>query len=181
MKIFKTNIEGALVLEPICFKDTRGNFMESWNQKEFSKIIGKQISFVQDNHSFSYKNVLRGLHYQRKFPQGKLVRVCSGKVLDIAVDLRKSSSTFGCYDSVILSNKNKKQFWIPEGCAHGFLTLSESADFLYKTTNFYYPNDEATIKYNDTVLNINWGIHENDVIISDKDNAGIAFKDAHLF
>ncbi len=181
MKISKTNIKDAFVIEPKIFQDSRGTFMETWNEKEFSSAIGKKITFVQDNHSYSKKFVLRGLHYQKNYPQGKLVRVGFGKVLDVAVDLRRSSPTFGYYHSEELSYDNKKQFWIPEGCAHGFIVLSDSADFLYKTTSFYNPEDEETIKYDDVDLKIDWRIPNRDIIISDKDNSGISFKDAYLF
>lgn len=181
MKIKKTAIEGALVIEPETFIDERGFFMETWNKKKFNKITGATSDFVQDNYSFSYKNILRGLHYQLDNPQGKLVRVSQGSVIDVAVDLRKSSATFGKYESVVLSGENKKQFWIPEGCAHGFLVLSESASFLYKTTDFYVPGDEYTIKFDDKDLKIDWGVAHSKIILSKKDRQGLTFKEAPSF
>ncbi|MDB3952128.1 dTDP-4-dehydrorhamnose 3,5-epimerase [Gammaproteobacteria bacterium] len=181
MKIKKTSIEGAFVIEPEVFSDERGFFMETWNKKNFSKIIGSNFDFVQDNYSFSYKNILRGLHYQLDNPQGKLVRVSHGSVIDVAVDLRKSSATFGKYESIILSGENRKQFWIPEGCAHGFLVLSETTSFLYKTTDCYVPGDEYTIRFDDKDLKIDWTVAHNKIILSEKDRKGLSFKEAPSF
>ena len=157
MKLIETKIKGCLIIEPEVFFDDRGFFLESYNKKKFEEIVGK-TNFVQDNHSSSSRGTLRGLHFQRKFPQGKLVRVLSGEVLDVAVDLRKNSRTFGHSVSVTLSSKNNKIFWIPPGFAHGFQVLSESADFLYKCTDFYHKDDQHGIRWNDNSLNINWPI-----------------------
>ena len=157
MKLIETKIKGCLIIEPEVFFDDRGFFLESYNKKKFEEIVGK-TNFVQDNHSCSSRGTLRGLHFQRKFPQGKLVRVLSGEVFDVAVDLRKNSRTFGHSVSVILSSKNNKIFWIPPGFAHGFQVLSESADFLYKCTDFYHKDDQHGIRWNDNSLNINWPI-----------------------
>ena len=181
MKVDSTPIKGVLVIEPHTHCDERGFFMETWNKKNFSEFVGADIEFVQDNHSFSYKNILRGLHYQLENPQGKLVRVISGSVLDIALDLRKSSATFGKYHSIILSEENKKQFWIPEGLAHGFLVLSETASFSYKTTNFYKPGDEYTIKFDDEDLSIDWTVPHDEIILSEKDRKGLTFEEAPSF
>ena len=157
MKLIETKIKGCLIIEPEVFFDDRGFFLESYNKKKFEEIVGK-TNFVQDNHSSSSRGTLRGLHFQRKFPQGKLVRVLSGEVFDVAVDLRKNSRTFGHSVSVILSSKNNKIFWIPPGFAHGFQVLSESADFLYKCTDFYHKDDQHGIRWDDNSLNINWPI-----------------------
>jgi len=167
VKVIKTKIPGVLIIEPQVFGDERGFFMESWNQKAFNEAVGKNVTFVQDNHSRSAKNVLRGLHYQIKQPQGKLVRVVAGEVFDVAVDIRKSSETFGQWVGVDLSAENKRQFWVPEGFAHGFLVLSETAEFLYKTTDYYYPEDEGGIRWDDPELAIEWSVRN--IIISDKD------------
>lgn len=144
------------MIEPKVFGDERGFFFESFNQAKFEAAIGRQVHFVQDNHSKSVKNVLRGLHYQIKQPQGKLVRVVQGEVFDVAVDLRKSSPTFGQWVGEILSANNKKQLWVPEGFAHGFVVLSESAEFLYKTTDYWAPEFERSIAWNDTQIAIEW-------------------------
>ncbi|SHH27044.1 dTDP-4-dehydrorhamnose 3,5-epimerase [Thermosipho atlanticus] len=170
-KKVSTPIEGLYIIEPTVFGDNRGFFMESWNKKEFSEI-GLDIDFVQDNHSRSKKGVLRGLHFQVKYPQGKLVRVVKGIVFDVAVDLRKNSPTFGKWYGVILSEENKKMFYIPEGFAHGFLVLSDEADFLYKTTEYYYPEYDAGVIWNDPDINIKWPFEEYGIkepILSEKD------------
>ena len=156
MKVTPTNIPDVLVIEPNVFGDERGFFFESFNQAKFEAAIGRQVHFVQDNHSKSVKNVLRGLHYQIQQPQGKLVRVVQGEVFDVAVDLRKSSPTFGQWVGEILSANNKKHLWVPEGFAHGFLVLSESAEFLYKTTDYWAPEFERSIAWNDPKIGINW-------------------------
>jgi dTDP-4-dehydrorhamnose 3,5-epimerase len=175
----KLKISDLLLIEPQVFKDERGFFFESFNQNDFEEAVGRNITFVQDNHSKSSKGVLRGLHYQKPpFEQGKLVRVTYGEVWDVAVDLRKNSATYGEWVGEILSAENKNQLWIPEGFAHGFLVLSEKADFLYKTTNFYHPGLEVSIKWNDHNLNIDWP--NIDKIISEKDQKGIAFNDFML-
>ena len=175
MKVTSLAIPDVLLIEPQVFGDDRGFFFESFNQERFEKAIGYKINFVQDNHSKSIKGVLRGLHYQLPpKAQGKLVRVINGEVFDVAVDLRQSSPTFGKWVSEILSSDNKKQLWIPEGFAHGFLTLSDTAEFLYKTTDFYSKDHEQAIMWNDTTLEINWPI---DVAfkLSNKDKLGIPF------
>lgn len=168
-KITKCEIEGLYILEPKVFCDDRGYFMETYNQNDFDEL-GLNMKFVQDNESKSKRGVLRGLHFQKKHPQGKLVRVIKGSVYDVAVDIRKNSKTFGKWVGVELSEKNKKQFYIPEGFAHGFLVLSEEAQFVYKCSDFYYPKDEGGIIYNDITINISWPIPEDmKVVISEKD------------
>ena len=158
MQVTKLAIPDVLLIEPKVFGDDRGFFFESFNQGQFEAAIGKKVNFVQDNHSKSSKNVLRGLHYQIQNPQGKLVRVVAGEVFDVAVDIRKSSSTFGQWVGEMLSADNKKQLWVPEGFAHGFVTLSETAEFLYKTTDYYAPEFERSIAWNDPTLAIEWPI-----------------------
>ena len=168
-KITKCEIEGLYILEPKGFYDDRGYFMETYNQNDFDEL-GLNMKFVQDNESKSKRGVLRGLHFQKKHPQGKLVRVIKGSVYDVAVDIRKNSKTFGKWVGVELSEENKKQFYIPEGFAHGFLVLSEEAQFVYKCSDFYYPEDEGGIIYNDSTINISWPIPEDmEVVISEKD------------
>ncbi|BCY27823.1 dTDP-4-dehydrorhamnose 3,5-epimerase [Flavobacterium okayamense] len=170
MKFTETKLKGCFILEPNVIGDKRGYFMESFNEITFSKGIGQEIHFVQDNQSFSSKGVLRGLHYQTgEHAQAKLVRVLQGEVLDIAVDLRPNSPTFGQYESIILSAENQKQFFVPKGFAHGFLVISETATFFYKCDNFYNKESEGGIIYNDTRLNIDWNFHESELIISEKD------------
>lgn len=156
MKVLPTKIPDILLFEPKVFGDDRGFFFESFNQKHFEALSHIKTDFVQDNHSKSTKGVLRGLHYQIKQPQGKLVRVCSGEVFDVAVDLRKSSPTFGEWEGVLLSAENKRQLWVPEGFAHGFVVLSETAEFLYKTTDYYAPEFERCIRWNDADLAVDW-------------------------
>lgn len=173
MNVVKTVIDGVLILEPNVFGDDRGFFMESWNQQVFDAAINRRVNFVQDNHSRSARGVLRGLHYQLQNPQAKLVRVTQGTVLDVVVDLRNSSPSFGKSISIELSELNKRQLWIPEGFAHGFLVLSDFADFLYKTTDYYHPASERCLLWNDPMLAIDWPT--TDVLISDKDSRGTAF------
>ena len=169
LKITKCEIEGIYILEPKVFYDDRGYFMETYNQNDF-EALGLNMKFVQDNESKSKRGVLRGLHFQKKHPQGKLVRVIKGSVYDVAVDIRKNSKTFGKWVGVELSEENKKQFYIPEGFAHGFLVLSKEAQFVYKCSDFYYPEDEGGIIYNDSTINISWPIPEDmEVVISEKD------------
>ncbi|ENB94960.1 dTDP-4-dehydrorhamnose 3,5-epimerase [Escherichia coli] len=157
MNVIKTEIPDVLIFEPKFFGDERGFFFESFNQKVFEEAVGRKVEFVQDNHSKSSKGVLRGLHYQLDpYAQGKLVRCVVGEVFDVAVDIRKSSPTFGKWVGVNLSADNKRQLWIPEGFAHGFLVLSETAEFLYKTTNYYHPDAEGSLRWNDDDININW-------------------------
>ena len=180
MKAIRLAIPDVILFEPKVFGDDRGFFFESFNQAQFETVIGRKINFVQDNHSRSAKNVLRGLHYQIRQPQGKLVRVVAGEVFDVTVDIRKSSPTFGLWVSEILSAENKKQMWIPEGFAHGFVVLSESAEFLYKTTDYWAPEHERCIAWNDTSLAINWPIH-GEPVLSGKDAQGAALKTAEVF
>lgn len=178
MNYIQTEIDGVWVIEPKVFNDDRGYFMEAFKKEEFEKNIG-QINFIQDNESKSTFGVLRGLHYQKgEFSQAKLVRVIKGKVLDVAVDLRQSSPTFGKYVSVELSEDNKRQFFIPRGFAHGFLVLSEEAIFTYKVDNGYAPQSEASIVYNDKDININWPIAEEQIIMSAKDKEAVNLKNA---
>ncbi len=176
-----TSIPDVLVIEPKVFSDDRGWFFESFNEKDFSAVVGKKVSFVQDNHSFSKKGVLRGLHYQIEQTQGKLVRVCHGAVFDVAVDLRKASSTFGQWVGVELSAENKKQLWIPAGFAHGFLVLSETAEFLYKTTDYWHAGSEKCIVWNDPTLNIQWPDIGIQPALNQKDAAGFVWGDAPKF
>lgn len=179
MQITDTSLPDVKLITPKVFGDERGFFLESYNQKLFNEALNSPITFVQDNHSRSTKNVLRGLHYQIENPQGKLVRVTQGEVFDVAVDLRKHSKTFGQSIGVILSAGNKNILWVPPGFAHGFLVLSDTADFLYKTTDFYNPKAERCVIWNDPVLNIKWPV--KDPILSAKDAQGKSFKEAEYF
>lgn len=180
MQVTPTSIPEVLLIEPKVFGDDRGFFFESFNHAEFEKAIGKKVTFVQDNHSRSSKNVLRGLHYQISQPQGKLVRVVQGEVFDVAVDMRKSSNTFGKWVGEVLSSENKRQLWVPEGFAHGFFVLSETAEFLYKTTDYYAPKYERSVIWNDRDIGIQWpqSIHPS---LSTKDSQAMALKDAEYF
>lgn len=169
IKVTDCEIEGLYIIEPAVFSDERGYFMETYNQRDFEEA-GLKMNFVQDNQSMSVKGVLRGLHFQKQYPQGKLVRVVRGKVFDVAVDLRKDSKTYGRWFGVELSAENKKQFYIPEGFAHGFLVLSEEAEFCYKCTDFYHPGDEGGIKWDDPEIGIKWPLQDGtNLIISEKD------------
>jgi len=180
MKVTPLAILDVLLIEPEIFGDDRGFFFESFNQNKFEEAIKQKINFVQDNHSKSVKGVLRGLHYQLSpKAQGKLVRVIQGEVFDVAVDLRQSSPTFGKWVGEIISADNKKQMWIPEGFAHGFLTLSDTAEFLYKTTDFYSKEHEQAIIWNDETIGIEWPMKE--VSLSSKDNTAVSFKEAKYF
>ena len=175
MNVIKTEIPDVLIFEPKVFGDERGFFFESFNQKVFEEAVGRKVEFVQDNHSKSSKGVLRGLHYQLEpYAQGKLVRCVVGEVFDVAVDIRKSSPTFGKWVGVNLSAENKRQLWIPEGFAPGFLVLSETAEFLYKTTNYYHPESDRGIIWNDPGLSIKWPL-ETSIILSDKDKLHPSF------
>jgi dTDP-4-dehydrorhamnose 3,5-epimerase len=176
-----TAISDVLVIEPKVFGDDRGWFFESFNEIDFSAVVGEKVDFVQDNHSSSKKGILRGLHYQTEQTQGKLVRVSYGRVFDVAVDLRKSSSTFGQWVGVELSAENKKQLWIPAGFAHGFLVLSEEADFLYKTTDYWHAASEKCIVWNDPTLNIQWPDIGVQPVLSSKDANGLVFLEAPYF
>ncbi len=180
MKVTPLSIPDVLLIEPEIFGDERGFFFESFNQNKFEETVKRKINFVQDNHSQSVKGVLRGLHYQLPSKaQGKLVRVIQGEVFDVAVDLRQSSPTFGKWVGEILSADNKKQLWIPEGFAHGFLTLSDTAEFLYKTTDFYSKDHEQAIIWNDEIIGIDWPM--KDVSLSTKDKSAVSFKEARYF
>lgn len=180
MKIIQTKIPGLLTIEPKVFGDDRGFFFESFNRRQFAELTGLDLDFVQDNHSRSAKGVLRGLHYQIQHPQGKLVRVVQGAVLDVAVDIRKSSPTFGQHVSIELSADNKRMFWMPAGFAHGFVVLTETAEFLYKTTDYWYPEFERCIRWNDPALKIDWQI-EAAPSLSGKDAQGKNLHEAELF
>lgn len=180
MKLTPTEIPDVIIMEPRVFEDDRGFFFESYNEKNFTEKAGITPHFVQDNHSRSGQNVLRGLHYQIQQPQGKLMRAVAGEVFDVAVDLRKSSPTFGRWVGTTLSAQNKRQLWIPEGFAHGFLVVSETAEILYKTTDFYAPQHERCILWNDPDLAIAWPLTA-EPILSTKDSAGKPFPDAEVF
>ena len=180
MKVVPTEIPDVLIIEPKIFGDERGFFYESYSHTKFMEATGLDLEFVQDNHSRSARNVLRGLHYQIQQTQGKLVRVVKGEVLDVAVDIRKSSPTFGKWVSCILSGENKRQFWVPPQFAHGFIVLSESADFLYKTTDYYAPEHERCIVWDDPDLAIDWSITDSP-IVSTKDKEGALLKEAEVF
>lgn len=181
MQTIQTAIPDLLIIEPKVFGDTRGFFFESFNQRAFEKLTGNSGSFVQDNHSRSAQNVLRGLHYQIKQAQGKLVRVVSGEVFDVVVDIRKSSLTFGKWEGCLLSAENKRMLWIPEGFAHGFIVLSEYAEFLYKTTDYWAPEHERSILWNDPDLAIDWHLNGNVPVLSKKDQEAVPFCQAEFF
>ena len=181
IKVTSCDIEGLYVIEPTVFKDERGYFVETYNQNDF-KEAGLNMVFVQDNQSMSVKGVLRGLHFQKQYPQGKLVRAIRGAVFDVAVDLRANSKTYGKWFGVELTAANKKQFYIPEGFAHGFLVLSDEAEFAYKCTDFYHPGDEGGLAYNDPEIGIDWPFEEGvELIISEKDKKWSGLKDTFKF
>jgi dTDP-4-dehydrorhamnose 3,5-epimerase len=180
MKATPLEIPDVILIEPKVFGDARGFFFESFSQRNFEAAVGRSVNFVQDNHSLSSRGVLRGLHYQIQSPQGKLVRVTSGEVYDVAVDIRRSSPTFGKWVGCMLSAENKLQLWVPEGFAHGFVVLSESAEFLYKTTDYYNPAGERCIAWNDSDLAIDWHF-DGSPIVSAKDALGLKFAEAAVF
>ncbi|MBR5658571.1 MAG: dTDP-4-dehydrorhamnose 3,5-epimerase [Lachnospiraceae bacterium] len=181
IKVTRCEIEGLCVIEPTVFYDERGYFVETYNQRDM-EAEGLNMVFVQDNQSKSKKGVLRGLHYQKQFPQGKLVRAIAGEVFDVAVDLRKSSKTYGKWFGVVLSAENKKQFYIPEGFAHGFLVLSDEAEFAYKVTDFYHPGDEGGVLWSDPEIGIDWPITEDmEICLSDKDKVWKGIKETFSF
>ena len=180
MKASPTAIADVLVIEPRVFGDARGFFFESWNRKAFAEAVGRDVEFVQDNHSMSARNVLRGLHYQVKRPQGKLVRVVAGEVFDVAVDLRRRSASFGRWVGERLSAENRRMMWIPAGFAHGFVVLSESAEFLYKTTDYYAPEDERTLLWNDPAIGIAWPL-AGEPLLKPKDAAGTPLAQAETY
>lgn len=184
MQVTPTALPGVLILEPRVFGDARGFFLESYNRRAFAQATGLDIDFVQDNHSRSRKGVLRGLHYQIRQPQGKLVRVVRGAVFDVAVDLRRGSPTFGQWAGVELSEDNQRQFWVPAGFAHGFVVLSDSADFLYKTTDYYAPEHERSVAWNDPAIGIDWPLAAHGIgapLLSDKDRAAVPLAQAECF
>lgn len=180
MKATPLAIPDVILFEPKVFGDERGFFFESFNQRQFEEAVGRPVQFVQDNHSRSVKNVLRGLHYQIRQPQGKLVRVVAGEVFDVAVDLRQCSPTFGQWVGARLSAENKHQLWVPEGFGHGFVVLSEASEFLYKTTDYYAPEHERCIAWNDPVLGIDWPI-KGEPSLSAKDSRGLLLHQAEVF
>lgn len=180
MKATQLTIPDIFLLEPQVFGDERGFFFENFNQRQFDSAIGKKVTFVQSNHSRSAKHVLRGLHYQIRQPQGKLVRVVVGEVFDVAVDIRRSSPTFGQWVGETLTAENKKQMWVPQGFAHGFVVLSDYAEFLYKTTDYWAPDFERSILWNDPDLNIDWPMNAAPVL-STKDQNGVRFRNAEIF
>ena len=180
MKITPTAIPEVLIIEPKVFGDERGFFFESYNRRQFAELIGRDVNFVQDNHSRSVKNVLRGLHYQIRQPQGKLVRVVQGAVFDVVVDIRRSSPTFGQHVTEELSAENKRMLWIPEGFAHGFVVISNTAEFLYKTTDYWAPEFERSIAWNDPAIAINWPI-QGEPALSAKDQHGKLLEETELF
>jgi len=181
MNVTRTKLQDVLILEPKVFGDDRGFFFESWNNRTFKKDTGVDTHFVQDNHSRSEQSVLRGLHYQLEQPQGKLVRTAIGRVLDVVVDIRRNSPTFGQHIAIELSDQNHRQLWIPEGFAHGFFVLSEYTDFLYKTTDYYAPEYEHCISWNDPDLQIDWLLNGISPSLSAKDKKGVAFNKAKYF
>ena len=184
MNVIRTAIPDVLILEPKVFGDTRGFFLESYNQKVFNEAVGHDVRFVQDNHSRSARGVLRGLHFQKEHTQGKLVRVVAGEVFDVAVDLRATSPTFGQWVGTLLSAENKRQLWVPEGFAHGFLVLSDSAEFLYKTTDYYAPQYERCLLWNDAQVAIDWPLAQLDGIalqLSAKDQVGLPLASAETY
>jgi dTDP-4-dehydrorhamnose 3,5-epimerase len=179
MKTRNTALDGTLILEPRVFGDSRGFFLESYNECVMAEH-GIHEKFVQDNHSYSTRNVIRGLHFQAEHPQGKLVRVVVGEVLDVVVDLRRSSPTFGKWDALCLSAENKRMLWIPPGLAHGFRVISTDAHVLYKATDFYSPEHERSLRWNDEVLNINWQL-DGPAVVSEKDQRGMSFREISTF
>jgi dTDP-4-dehydrorhamnose 3,5-epimerase len=180
VKAIPTAIAEVLVIEPAVFGDARGAFFESWNRRAFSKLAGRDVDFVQDNHSVSARGVLRGLHYQLRQPQGKLVRVVAGEVFDVVVDLRRSSPTFGRWVGETLSAQNRRMMWVPEGFAHGFLVLSDLAEFLYKTTDYYAPEHERTLLWNDPAIGVTWPL-DGAPVLKPKDAAGTPLASAETF
>lgn len=180
MKVIPTAISDVLIIEPKIFSDERGSFFESFNQRQFAELIGRDVHFVQDNHSHSVKNVLRGLHYQIQQPQGKLMRVVQGTIYDVVVDMRRSSPSFGEHVSIELSAENKRLLWVPEGFAHGFLVVSDTAEFLYKTTDYWAPEFECCLHWSDPTLGIHWPL-QGAPILSTKDQQGKKFSEIATF
>jgi len=180
VKVSRLRIPEVLLLEPRVFGDERGFLFESFNQRRFAEAVGKTVTFVQDNHSLSSKGVLRGLHYQIRFPQGKLIRVVAGEIFDVAVDLRRESATFGKWVGAVLNAQEKRQLWIPPGFAHGFLTLSESAETLYKATDYWAPEDERCVRWDDPTIGIQWPTAAAP-ILSERDRRGLSLTAAEVF
>jgi dTDP-4-dehydrorhamnose 3,5-epimerase len=181
MKIIDTDIEDVKLMEPRLFGDARGFFMETWRDDQFKKLVA-DVAFVQDNHSKSSQGILRGLHYQIKHPQGKLVRVIFGEVFDVAVDLRKGSPTFGRWTGAVLSSENRRLLWVPPGFAHGFYVMSDEAEFVYKCTDYYAPEYERAIAWNDPAISIEWPlVEEKPPILSSKDEEGLSFNDSEVY
>ena len=180
MKVLREDLNGVLVIEPKVFGDDRGFFFETWSQRTFDALVGRAVAFVQDNHSRSVRGVLRGLHYQVRQTQGKLVRAIEGEIFDVAVDLRRSSPTFGRWTGEVLSAQNRRMIWVPEGFAHGFVVLSESAEVLYKATDFYAPDHERTLLWNDPALAIDWH-YTGTPLLKPKDAAGLLLAVAETF
>jgi dTDP-4-dehydrorhamnose 3,5-epimerase len=180
MKVIETTLPGVLILEPRVFADARGFFLESYNEKVLAQL-GIRDRFVQDNHSYSLHNVIRGLHYQLCHPQGKLVRIVTGQILDVAVDVRRSSPTFGKWYGVILGGETERMLWVPRGFAHGFRVLSESAHVMYKTTDFYHPECERTLAWNDPRIAIDWRLEGGEALLSPKDGQGLSMAEAETF
>lgn len=177
MNVIQTKLEGVVIIEPKVFKDDRGFFTESFNAARYAELAGIDVPFVQDNQSRSSYGVLRGLHFQKQFPQGKLVRVTEGEVFDVAVDIRPNSPTYGQWEGIILSGENFKQFYVPAGFAHGFCVLSERADFHYKCTEYYHPEDEGSVRWDDAEIGIDWPLPAEDIILSAKDAQAGALSD----
>ena len=175
MKVTESGIKGVFIIEPDVYEDDRGFFMETFHNERYRKLLGINLDFVQDNISRSSKNVLRGMHFQKNYPQGKIVKASRGEILDVVVDLRKDSPTYGTWESFRLSEKNKLQVWIPPGFAHGFLVMSDSADIDYKCTEYYHPEDELCLMWNDPEVAIDWTM--NDPILTEKDKKGLSLKD----
>lgn len=180
MTIARLAIQDVILLEPRVFEDARGHFFESFNQRSFESVVGRHVQFVQDNQSRSVRSVIRGLHYQVNRPQGKLVRVVRGEIFDVAVDIRRSSPSFGQWVGEYLSESNRRQMWIPEGFAHGFVVLSEEADVLYKTTDYWSPENERCIAWNDPAINVDWQI-SSEPVVSIKDKAGLTLSESEVF
>ncbi|MDT3680736.1 MAG: dTDP-4-dehydrorhamnose 3,5-epimerase [Burkholderiaceae bacterium] len=181
MNVLATDLPDVLLIEPKVFGDARGFFYESWNERAFAKATGVELRFVQDNHSRSRRGVLRGLHYQLRQPQGKLIRVVRGSIFDVTVDLRRSSAAFGRWTGVELTEETRRQLWVPPGFAHGFLVLSEVAEVLYKTTDYYAPEDERTLLWNDPRLGVQWPLRGLEPVLSSKDAAGRPFEECEVF
>ena len=181
LKVIETPLRGVLLFEPKVFEDPRGFFYESWNERSFAQATGLDVRFVQDNHSLSVKGVLRGIHYQIRHPQGKVIRVVRGEIFDVAVDLRKSSAAFGRWFGVLLSERNRRQLWVPPGFGHGFLSLSDVAEVIYKTTDYWAPEHERTLLWSDPAVGVEWPSCSVKPILSRKDSEGLALQECEVF